>query len=48
VRIQLGGKRYNGRGLSTDVVEASIRAYIAAINVMVQDTEEEREPDSGS
>jgi 2-isopropylmalate synthase len=48
VRIQLGGKRYNGRGLSTDVVEASIRAYIAAINVMAQDTEEEREPDSGS
>jgi 2-isopropylmalate synthase len=48
VRIQFGGKRYNGRGLSTDVVEASIRAYIAAINVMVQDTEDEREPDSGS
>jgi 2-isopropylmalate synthase len=48
VRIQFGGKRYNGRGLSTDVVEASIRAYIAAMNVMAQDTEEEREPDSGS
>ncbi len=48
VRIQFGGRRYNGRGLSTDVVEASIKAYIAAINAMAQDTEDTREPDSGS
>jgi 2-isopropylmalate synthase len=39
VRIELGGRRYNGRGLSTDVVEASIRAYVAAINAMAQETE---------
>lgn len=48
VRIQAGGRRYNGRGLSTDVVEASIKAYIAAINAMAQDMEETREPDNGS
>jgi 2-isopropylmalate synthase len=46
VRIQLGGKRYNGRGLSTDVVEASVRAYLAAINVMAQESEDAREPNN--
>ncbi len=35
VRIELEGRRYNGRGLSTDVVEASVRAYLGAINAMV-------------
>jgi 2-isopropylmalate synthase len=48
VRIMLGNKRYNGRGLSTDVVEASVRAYIAAINVMAQESEDSREPDNGT
>jgi 2-isopropylmalate synthase len=48
VRIEIGGRRYNGRGLSTDVVEASIKAYLAAINAMAMDTEETREPDSGT
>jgi 2-isopropylmalate synthase len=48
VRIQFGGKRYNGRGLSTDVVEASVRAYLAAINVMAQESEDAREPDNGT
>ena len=46
VRILFGGKRCNGRGLSTDVVEASIKAYIAAINVMAQESEDAREPDN--
>jgi len=32
VRIAVGSRRFNGRGLSTDIVEASIRAYLAAIN----------------
>jgi 2-isopropylmalate synthase len=32
VRIAIGEKRYNGRGLSTDIIEASIKAYLAAIN----------------
>ncbi len=48
VRIRCGDRRYNGRGLSTDVVEASIKAYIAAINVMAQDMEDTRESDCGS
>lgn len=34
VKVSWDGRRWNGRGLSTDIVEASIRAYIAAINAM--------------
>jgi 2-isopropylmalate synthase len=48
VRIQYDGKRYNGRGLSTDAVEASIKAYIEAVNAMAQDTEDSHEPDRSS
>jgi len=29
---------YNGRGVSTDIVEASIRAYLDAINAALDDT----------
>jgi 2-isopropylmalate synthase len=32
--VSESGGRYSGRGLSTDIVEASIRAYINAINKM--------------
>jgi 2-isopropylmalate synthase len=38
VRITVDGEPYNGHGLSTDVVEASIQAYIAAINSMLSET----------
>jgi 2-isopropylmalate synthase len=34
VRIRSGDRRFNGRGLSTDVVEASVLAYLAAMNAM--------------
>jgi 2-isopropylmalate synthase len=34
VKIGYEGRHWNGRGISTDVVEASIKAYIAAINNM--------------
>ncbi|WP_432406638.1 2-isopropylmalate synthase [Wukongibacter sp. M2B1] len=34
VKISHDGKMYRGRGLSTDIVEASIRAYISAVNKM--------------
>jgi 2-isopropylmalate synthase len=34
VKIGLGGRHWNGRGLSTDVVESSIKAYLSAINAM--------------
>ena len=37
VKIAWEGRRWNGRGLSTDVVESSIKAYIAAINNMEAD-----------
>lgn len=38
VRVKSGkGKTYLGRGLSTDVLEASARAYIDALNKMVVD-----------
>ncbi len=45
VKISHDGKMYRGRGLSTDIVEASIRAYISAVNKMsdeigLKDTEE--------
>ena len=31
-RIEINGKQYNGRGLSTDIIEASVKSYINAIN----------------
>jgi 2-isopropylmalate synthase len=34
VKIGWGDRHYNGRGVSTDVVESSIKAYLAAINAM--------------
>jgi 2-isopropylmalate synthase len=37
VKISLGGRHWNGRGVSTDVLESSIRAYLAAINAMEWD-----------
>ena len=32
VRVTAGGKTYTGRGVSTDVIEASVRAYLNAMN----------------
>ncbi len=34
VKIAWDGRRWNGHGLSTDIIEASIKAYVAAINAM--------------
>ncbi len=34
VKIGFDGRRWNGRGLSTDIIESTIKAYIAAINAM--------------
>ncbi len=36
VQLDVGGKRVTGRGVATDVVEASARAYLAAINRALQ------------
>lgn len=32
VKLRSGGKLYSGKGLSTDIIGASIRAYISALN----------------
>jgi len=37
VVVEKGGKRYHGRGASTDVIEASAKAYLRALNRVVQD-----------
>jgi 2-isopropylmalate synthase len=40
VRICWEGRHYNGRGVSTDVVESSIKAYISALNAMEWELEQ--------
>lgn len=35
VKLRSGGKLYSGNGLSTDIIGASIRAYISALNKIV-------------
>jgi 2-isopropylmalate synthase len=37
IRIRAGGQLYTGHGLATDVVEASARAYLAALSQLAQD-----------
>ncbi|MDR2150628.1 MAG: 2-isopropylmalate synthase [Spirochaetaceae bacterium] len=39
IKIAWQEQQWNGRGLSTDIVESSIKAYIAAINVMEYERE---------
>ncbi|UCE99012.1 MAG: 2-isopropylmalate synthase [Planctomycetota bacterium] len=45
VKITEKGKAYIGRGISTDIIEASAKAYIDAINRMVSTKEAGREPE---
>ena len=40
VRLTSNGKVFSGRGLSTDIIGASIRAYINALNKIVYEEEE--------
>ncbi len=35
VKIACGGEIYNGRGLSTDIIESSILAYLHAVNKLI-------------
>lgn len=42
VKIKSHNKVYNGQGISVDIVEAGILAYIAAINNMLYDAEEQK------
>ena len=39
VRLRAGGKLYSGNGISTDIIGASIRAYISALNKIVYEEE---------
>jgi len=41
VKIALNGRRWNGRGVSTDVIESSIKAYLSAVNAMLYEIENE-------
>jgi 2-isopropylmalate synthase len=41
--IEIEGKQYGGRGLSTDIIEASVKSYINAINKYYY---EKQQPDS--
>ncbi|MDR0502143.1 MAG: 2-isopropylmalate synthase [Treponema sp.] len=40
VKIALNGRRWNGRGVSTDVIESSIKAYLSAVNAMLYEIEQ--------
>lgn len=42
VKLRSNGKLYSGNGISTDIIGASIRAYLNAINKIVYDEREER------
>ncbi len=44
VKVDVGGRRYTGRGVSTDVVEASARAFLAALNRSARLTPREDRP----
>jgi 2-isopropylmalate synthase len=35
VKLRAGGKLYSGTGISTDIIGASIRAYVSAVNKIV-------------
>jgi 2-isopropylmalate synthase len=45
VRITEGGRTYIGRGISTDIIEASAKAYVDAINRMVSAADRGQEPE---
>ena len=40
VKLRAGGKLYSGRGISTDIIGSSIRAYINALNKIAYEEEE--------
>ena len=37
VKVEKDGKSFTGRGISTDIIEASVKAYINAINKALYD-----------
>ena len=49
IQVEAEGVKVSGRGVSTDVVEASARAYLNAVNkvMRIQARGEERKPEIG-
>ena len=49
IQLDVGGLKAAGRGVSTDVVEASARAYLNAVNriVRMRERNDQRDPDVG-
>ena len=45
VRITEDGRTFIGRGISTDIIEASAKAYIDAINKMVSTQNKGQQPE---
>ncbi|GAI15781.1 unnamed protein product, partial [marine sediment metagenome] len=45
VKITENGRTYMGRGISTDIIEASAKAYIDAINRMVSTRDKGQQPE---
>ncbi len=43
VKLRFGGKLYSGQGVSTDIIGASIRAYLNALNKIVFEAEGDRD-----
>ena len=42
VKVRDGDATYTGRGVSTDIIKASIKAYLAAVNKWISDCEAKR------
>ena len=40
VKLRSDGKLYSGKGISTDIVGASIMAYVNALNKIIYEEEE--------
>lgn len=45
VKVEAGGRTAVARGVSTDVLEASVRAYVAAMNKLLSEHESSVQPD---
>ena len=45
VKLRSNGKLYSGNGISTDIIGASIRAYLNAINKIVYEEKQYKKPD---
>jgi 2-isopropylmalate synthase len=43
VEIVCGGRKFHGKGVSTDIIEASTRAYLKALNKAVAEKESGRD-----